>query len=111
MTTDVVAGFHTAEPTLAGVMRAAAGVRGSEYAELGRHVTCASRLDRRPGWYSVRIAVNLGLLGGALGSYRQVLRYLHSVGALLRHPIAEKRLVTTRDAVGVAPRLPGSQGA
>lgn len=36
---------------------------------------------------------------GVLGSYRQALRHLHRVGAPLRHPTPEKRLVTAMDLV------------
>ncbi|WP_239311900.1 MULTISPECIES: hypothetical protein [unclassified Frankia] len=72
---------------------------------------CGSLLDDHPRWYSVRIAVNLALLGGALGSYRRLLRYLHRAEVPLRHPIPEKRLITARDVAGAAPDLRGGQGA
>jgi fatty acid desaturase len=41
---------------------AASAGRGSDYAELSRLVRAAGLLDRRPGYYAVRIAVNLALL-------------------------------------------------
>ncbi|WP_410173524.1 fatty acid desaturase family protein [Frankia nepalensis] len=47
----------------------------------------------------------------ALSSYREVLRWLHDVGAPLRDPAQEKRLITARDVVAVASRLRVSQGA
>lgn len=64
MTVDVVAGLPTAERIPAGVPRA-----GSEYSELGRQVRGASLLDHRPGWYSARVAVNLGLLGAGWAGF------------------------------------------
>jgi fatty acid desaturase len=41
---------------------AAAAHRGSDYAELSRQVRAAGLLDRRPGYYGARIAVNVALL-------------------------------------------------
>jgi fatty acid desaturase len=41
---------------------------------------------------------------GVLGSYRQALRHLHRVGAPLRHPTPEKRLVTATDLPLFTPR-------
>ena len=38
--------------------------RGSDYAELSRLVRGAGLLDRRPGYYTIKIAVNLLLLAG-----------------------------------------------
>ncbi|MFI7489213.1 fatty acid desaturase family protein [Micromonospora echinaurantiaca] len=34
--------------------------RGSDYAELSRRISRAGLLDRRPGWYAVRIVLTLG---------------------------------------------------
>jgi fatty acid desaturase len=46
-----------------------------------------------------------------LGSYRQALRYLHGVGAPLRNPTPEKRMMTDLDIGRGTGRLRGSQGA
>jgi fatty acid desaturase len=37
--------------------------RGSDYAALARQVRKAGMLKRRPGYYSMKIAANLGMLG------------------------------------------------
>jgi fatty acid desaturase len=47
---------------------AAAG-RGSEYAQLSRLVKEAGLLDRRPGFYCVKVAANLGLLAAGVSAF------------------------------------------
>lgn len=40
-------------------------VRGSDYAELSRRIRAAGLLERRPGWYAVRIGLTTAFFGAA----------------------------------------------
>ncbi|WP_084011242.1 acyl-CoA desaturase [Pseudofrankia sp. DC12] len=112
MTTEIVAGVRAGQPSPAGVT----GARGTEYGELGRRVRHASLLDRRPGWYCARIAVNLGLLGAGWVAFVLVgnswwqlgiaafLAVMFTQVAFVGHDAGHRQIVAGRrasDAVGL----------
>jgi len=66
---EAVAPFRAPRRVPVGAAGPTTSVRGSDYADLRRRVTDAELLKRRPVWYSVRVAVNIGLLAGGWAAF------------------------------------------
>nr|WP_083819619.1 acyl-CoA desaturase [Pseudofrankia inefficax] len=116
MTSEIVAGLRAAQPSPVGVT----GARGSEYGELGRQVRHASLLDRRPGWYCARIAVNLGLLAAGWAAFVLVgnswwqlgiaafLAVMFTQFAFIGHDAGHRQIVSGRRASNAVGLLHGN---
>jgi fatty acid desaturase len=88
----------------------AAGGRGSEFAELSRRVRASGLLGRRPGYYTVKIAVTALLFGAAWAVFVMVghswwqlltgvvLGVLATQVAFLGHDAGHKQVFRTRRA-------------
>lgn len=112
----------TLESTLVRDPIRAARTGGSDFAELARRVTAAGLLDRRPGYYLVRIGtVSVAFIGGWVAfflladSWWQLLvaGFLAVVFAqlgLVAHDIAHRQVFRTRRPSEVAGRIAGNLG-
>jgi hypothetical protein len=96
--------------------------RRSDYAQLSTMVTAAGLLDRRPGYYAVRIGVTAGLFAAAwwgfvaLGdSWAQIalaagLAVVFAQVALVGHDIAHRQVFRSRSRSELVGRLAGNLG-
>ncbi|NYI04260.1 fatty acid desaturase family protein [Allostreptomyces psammosilenae] len=95
---------------------------GSDFAELSRRVTRAGLLDRRPGYYTARIALVGGLLAVGWGAFFALgdswlqllvavfLAVVFAQIALLSHDLAHRQVFRTRRPSEIAGRIAGNLG-
>ncbi|MGC7097852.1 fatty acid desaturase family protein [Amycolatopsis lurida] len=95
---------------------------GSDFARLSRRINQAGLLDRRPGYYALRIGVVTALFAGAWALFAWLgdswatlfaavaLAVLFGQIALLSHDLAHRQVFRTRRPSEVAGRLAGNLG-
>src|SRR5687768_11415006 len=98
----------------------AARSAGSDFAELGRRVSAAGLLRRRPGYYGVRLAAVAALFGGGWAAYAAVgdswwqllvaavLAVAYAQVALVAHDVAHRQVFRTRRPTEIAGLVAGN---